>query len=160
MKKFADEMAKNYSIEYIHCSSDNASLDGILIPELKILIVDGTSPHTIGPVIQEQLMKLLISAFLNVQSLNKHKTAIIQTNKAKSNKYLSAYRYLKAAGIIYNEISSIYDLYVDVEKFNEMCEKAITGLFAHSSDKKRQCQKIVYRIFYVKRIYKLYRKVL
>ncbi|MBP7279275.1 MAG: ATPase, partial [Sedimentibacter sp.] len=47
MKKFADEMEKkNYSIEYIHCSSDNASLDGILIPELKILIVDGTSPHT------------------------------------------------------------------------------------------------------------------
>ena len=138
MKKFADEMEKkNYSIEYIHCSSDNASLDGILIPELKILIVDGTSPHTIDPVIPGAVDEIInLGAFLNVQKLNKHKTAIIQTNKAKSNKYLSAYRYLKAAGIIYNEISSIYDLYVDVEKFNEMCEKAIAGLFAHSSDKK------------------------
>ena len=134
MKKFAEKMTdKNYSIEYIHCSSDNVSLDGILIPELKTLFVDGTAPHTINPVIPGAVDEIInLGSFLDVQKLNKHKTAIIQTNKAKSNKYISAYRYLKAAGIVHDEISSIYDLYVDVDKFNEMCEKAVTKLFAHS----------------------------
>ncbi len=138
MKRFADNMAeKNYSVEYIHCSSDNVSLDGILIPELKILFVDGTAPHTIDPVIPGAVDEIInLGSFLNVRKLDKHKAAIIQTNKAKSNKYLSAYRYLKAAGIIHDEISSIYDLYVDVDKFNEMCEKAVTKLFAHSYGKR------------------------
>ncbi|HBC32073.1 MAG TPA: ATPase, partial [Clostridiales bacterium] len=126
-----------YSVEYIHCSSDNVSLDGILIPELKILFVDGTAPHTIDPVIPGAVDEIInLGSFLNVRKLDKHKAAIIQTNKAKSNKYLSAYRYLKAAGIIHDEISSIYDLYVDVDKFNEMCEKAVTKLFAHSYGKR------------------------
>ena len=134
MKKFADKMTeKNHSIEYIHCSSDNVSLDGILIPELKILLVDGTAPHTIDPVIPGAVDEIInLGAFLDVHKLYKHKAAIIQINKAKSNIYKSAYRYLKAAGIIYDEISSIYDLYVDLDKFNEMCEKAVTKLFAHS----------------------------
>jgi hypothetical protein len=138
MKRFAGKMAEmSYSVEYIHCSSDNVSLDGILIPELKILFVDGTAPHTIDPVIPGAVDEIInLGSFLDVQKLNKHKTAIIQTNKAKSNKYISAYRYLKAAGIVHDEISSIYDLYVDVDKFNEMCKKAVTKLFAHSYGKR------------------------
>lgn len=134
MKKFAEKMTvKGYSAEYIHCSSDNVSLDGILIPELKILFVDGTAPHVIDPVIPGAIDEIInLGAFLDGQKLIKHKAAIIQTNKAKSNIYKSAYRYLKAAGIIYDEICSIYDSYVDVNKFNEMCEKAVTKLFNNS----------------------------
>ena len=32
-------------VEYIHCSGDPDSLDGILIPEKKTAVVDGTAPH-------------------------------------------------------------------------------------------------------------------
>ncbi|NLK64039.1 MAG: hypothetical protein GX289_02980 [Tissierellia bacterium] len=134
MKKFAEKMAeRGDSIEYIHCSSDNVSLDGVLIPKLKILLVDGTSPHIIDPVLPGTVDEIInLGAFLDVHKLNKHRAAIIQTNKAKSNLYKSAYRYLRAAGIIYDEISSIYDLYVDADKFDEMCEKAVTKLFSDS----------------------------
>lgn len=138
MKRFAEIMEeKGYSAEYIHCSSDNISLDGILIPELKILFVDGTAPHTIDPVIPGAADEIInLGAFLDSQSLKKHKTAIIQTNKTKSDIYKSAYRYLKAAGIIYDEICSICDSYVNVDKFNGMCEKAVTKLFNNSYGKK------------------------
>ena len=138
MKKFAEKVReKCYSAEYIHCSSDNKSLDGILIPELKILLVDGTAPHTIDPAIPGAVDEIInLGAFLDGQKLKKHKAAIIQTNKDKSNIYKSAYRYLKSAGIIYDEICSVYDSHVNADKFNEMCEKAISKLFASDYGKK------------------------
>ena len=33
------------SIEFFHCSSDPESLDGVLIRERNVAVVDGTSPH-------------------------------------------------------------------------------------------------------------------
>lgn len=36
---------KGYDIEYHHCSSDNNSLDGIVIKQLNIALLDGTAPH-------------------------------------------------------------------------------------------------------------------
>jgi len=138
MKKIAEKMAENnLFIEYIHCSSDDLSLDGLVIPELKLFFVDGTDPHIIEPVLPGAVDEIInLGAFLDLHKLNKHKNAIIETNKAKSNLYKSAYRYLRAAGIIYDEISSIYDLYVDVDKFGKMCEKAVTMLFAQPKGKK------------------------
>jgi len=59
MKKFALVMLdKGYFVEYIHCSSDNESLDGIVIPELSIAFVDGTAPHTIDPIIPGVFIKV------------------------------------------------------------------------------------------------------
>lgn len=138
MKKFAEEMVKKeYCVEYIHCSSDNVSLDGVLIPELKVLFVDGTAPHTIDPVIPGAVDEIInLGEFLDSQKLKKHKVAIVQTNKAKSNLYKSAYRYLKAAGVIYDEIYSICDSYVNVDKFNDLCERAVGKLFNGSHKEK------------------------
>lgn len=46
MKKIANEMAEiGYDLEYMHCSSDNNSLDGVVIPEIKVALVDGTAPQ-------------------------------------------------------------------------------------------------------------------
>ena len=36
-------------VEYFHCSSDPNSLDGIIINDLKIALIDGTAPHTLEP---------------------------------------------------------------------------------------------------------------
>lgn len=46
MKKIGEAMLqKGYDVEFLHCSSDNNSLDGIKIPELNVAFIDGTSPH-------------------------------------------------------------------------------------------------------------------
>ena len=45
----ADFYDLGYDIEFIYCSSDPSSLDGVLIPALKVGIVDGTAPHVIEP---------------------------------------------------------------------------------------------------------------
>lgn len=132
MKKLAATMQeKNYSVEYIHCSSDNDSLDGIIIPSLKIAFVDGTAPHTIDPAIPGAVDEILnLGEFLNNNQLEKHKHQILVINQNKSSLYKSAYRYLQAAGIISEEINSLYDQFINNEKFNDMYKRAIEKLFS------------------------------
>lgn len=46
MKKIGKEMLdRGYDVEYMHCSSDNNSLDGVVVPEIKVALLDGTAPH-------------------------------------------------------------------------------------------------------------------
>lgn len=42
---------RGYDVEYVRCSGDPASLDGVYIPALRLGWVDGTAPHTAEPVI-------------------------------------------------------------------------------------------------------------
>ena len=50
MKRVAAEAdRRGMFCERIHCSSDPASLDAVIIPGLKIAVADGTPPHTIEP---------------------------------------------------------------------------------------------------------------
>ena len=50
MKKIAAAVENmDIECERIFCSSDPSSLDGIIIPSLRVSIADGTSPHTIDP---------------------------------------------------------------------------------------------------------------
>ena len=41
--------AAGYSVEYIRCSGDPDSLDGIYIPGTDVALADGTSPHVLDP---------------------------------------------------------------------------------------------------------------
>lgn len=43
---------KGYDVEYMHCSSDPESLDGIVIPDLKAAMLDGTAPHVVVSLLQ------------------------------------------------------------------------------------------------------------
>ncbi len=53
MKKTAQELVElGYDAEFMHCSSDNGSLDGIVIPKLGIAMIDGTSPQVMDFYVQ------------------------------------------------------------------------------------------------------------
>lgn len=136
MKKFGSRMADmGYSIEYIHCSSDENSLDGVMIPELQIIMVDGTAPHTIDPKLPGAADEIVnLGVFINNKELLKHKNNIIQINKKKSQLYKSAYRYLESAGLISEEINSIYDSFTDEKLFNELCFDSVSKIFGNEHD--------------------------
>lgn len=36
-------------VEYLWCSGDPDSLDGVVLPEIRCAVVDGTSPHVVEP---------------------------------------------------------------------------------------------------------------
>jgi uncharacterized NAD-dependent epimerase/dehydratase family protein len=53
MKKIAMEMVdRGYDVEFMHCSSDNNSLDGVVIPAVRVAFLDGTAPHVASSLVQ------------------------------------------------------------------------------------------------------------
>ena len=50
MKRIGQAMEeRGETVEYLHCSGDPDSLDGIHIPRIHVSIVDGTAPHAAAP---------------------------------------------------------------------------------------------------------------
>ena len=50
MRQVAAQAAQaGETVEYILCSGDPDSLDGVVLPRLKVALVDGTAPHVIEP---------------------------------------------------------------------------------------------------------------
>ncbi len=81
------------------CSSDPASLDGVILPNDKILLLDATAPHTVEPKCPGVCENLLdLGQFWNSGILRRH-AAEIRTVMAENKRlHQKAARYLSAAG--------------------------------------------------------------
>ena len=92
---------KGLPVTYYHCSSDADSLDGLMIGNGEIGILDGTSPHAWEPQLAgafEQIVNL--GDFWNADLLRARKQEIERLAQKKAEGYQSAYRYLAACGQI------------------------------------------------------------
>lgn len=134
MKRIGMEMLKNgFDIEYLHCSSDSNSLDGVVIPKLKIAILDGTPPHLMDPKFPGAVDEILnLGEFWDTEGLVKIKTQI-QALKAKNKScYQRAYNYLKMAQIAHEDLRDIYSKASNSKmlrrKTNQILEQIFAGL--------------------------------
>lgn len=109
MKKIGKHFSnKGYTIEYHHCSSDNDSLDAVVIKELNIALLDGTSPHIVDPINPGAVDEILnLGEAINTSKISKHKNDIIQVNKEISKNFKRAYRFLRAAKCVHDDWSSL-----------------------------------------------------
>lgn len=107
MKKIGKHFGEmGYSIEYHHCSSDNTSLDGVVIKELKVALLDGTSPHIVDPINPGAVDEILnLGVALDSNELYKNKKEIIKVNKEIRKSFKRAYRFLGAAKSIHEDWS-------------------------------------------------------
>lgn len=103
MRKIGEELsALGYNLEYLHCSSDHNSLDGLLIPALQTAFIDGTAPHTIDPVhpgVVDEIINL--GGYWDRKGLKANQERIIETGKKKKACFERAYVYLNAALAVY-----------------------------------------------------------
>ncbi len=82
-----------------YCSFDPTSLDGVLIPERKIGILDATAPHTKEPKypgIYDEILNL--GAFWDTKRLFEKRAHILHCMHQKNSLFTQAYRLLAAAG--------------------------------------------------------------
>jgi len=108
MKKIGLKLARHgYDIEFMHCSSDNNSLDGIVIPRLKVAVIDGTAPHVVDPLYPGAIDEIInLGEFWDKEGIIESKEIIFETSRKKKDCFERAYRYLRAA----------YELMTDTEK--------------------------------------------
>ncbi|ABS20696.1 PRK06851 family protein [Bacillus cytotoxicus] len=128
---------KGYDIELLHCSSDNKSIDGVIIPKLKVGIVDGTAPHVIEPkmpgVVEEYVN---LGTAWDAEELKKHKKEIARYISEASGAFQSAYSCFQEALEIHDVWEEIYIDNIDFEKANELTDQLIQKLFAHHTGEK------------------------
>ncbi len=117
---------KGYSVEYIHCSSDPDSLDGIYIPDKSLCVVDGTSPHTVEPVFPGASGRLInLYEFFDNNFLSNHIADIRKLNQEISILYERAYLYLGATGKLQRDINKIGLLLTNKAKLKGYFERLI-----------------------------------
>ncbi|MFX3623586.1 MAG: PRK06851 family protein [Ectobacillus sp.] len=123
-------LAKGYDIELLHCSSDNNSIDGVIIPALKVGIVDGTAPHVIEPKAPGAIEEYVnLGLAWNSQQLRDHKEEILSYTAQISQAFWSAYSGFANALKIHDEWEKIYIGNMDFAKANELTESLVHSFF-------------------------------
>lgn len=98
MKKLgAAAESEGYFVEYIHCSGDPESLDGVYVPKLNTAYVDGTSPHVIEPAFAgSQASYVNMGAFYDPVELASRREAIAELTGRYKGHYARAFGLLGA----------------------------------------------------------------
>lgn len=132
----------NNSIEFIHCPANPDMLEGIIIRDKKVAILDGNRPYIIQ-MKNESIKKINIG----IPTLSKEKSPnnIDQINNTIKQLYSKAYMAFNNAIKIHDEWEKIYIENMDFKKANELTEKYINVLFTNC--KKHESGTIRHRFF-------------
>jgi hypothetical protein len=132
MKDIAERIVgQNLDVELLHCSSDNQSVDGLIIPSLGVGIVDGTSPHSIDPKypgVVEEIINLGDS--WNDAQLNNHRDEIIGLTDQITGSFETAYLHYAKAKEIHLEREAVYLAQMNFARANEVTDKLLDSLYS------------------------------
>ncbi|TCP30022.1 hypothetical protein EV207_107116 [Scopulibacillus darangshiensis] len=133
---------KGYDIEYIHCSSDNDSIDGIIVSELGIGIVDGTAPHVIEPKAPGAVEEYVnLGEAWDSRKLESHREEIANYTTRISDAFQSVYAVYADALAIHDEWEEIYISNMDVGKADALTTRLIDSFLGEQTlDKKAKVE--------------------
>ena len=122
MRTIGEEFVnQGYDIELHYCSSDNRSLDGLVIKKANVALIDGTAPHIVDPKNPGAVDEILnLGEYWSESGLVKDKYDIINYNKQVRMRFFSAYRYLMSAKEMQDDIEVIIGEGVVGEKLNKL----------------------------------------
>jgi Ni2+-binding GTPase involved in maturation of urease and hydrogenase len=121
---------KGFDVEQHHCSSDNNSLDGVVIKGLNVAILDGTSPHVVDPINPGAVDEILnMGDCWNEEGFKKYRQNIIEINKEIGKTFRHAYRFLGSARCIHEDWSNCNQEALNMSKLNKFKESLKDSLF-------------------------------
>lgn len=86
------------AVEYLWCSGDPDSLDGVVLPEIRCAVVDGTSPHVIEPKYPAAVDRYVdLGRFYDLTAAKAAAEEVKTHTHAYQAAYVRAYHSLKAA---------------------------------------------------------------
>lgn len=124
-------LEKNFDIEHHHCSSDNNSLDGLLIKGLNAAIIDGTSPHIVDPVNPGAVDEILnMGDCWCEEGFKTSRENIIEINKEIGNTFKRCYKFLGAARSVHEDWSSCNKEALNLSQLNKLKEYIKNQIFS------------------------------
>lgn len=125
----ADDMAGDgYDIWLIHCPSDNDALDGLIVPAIKLGIIDGTGPRFTVPQLPGATLQYVnVGEASYSDNLSAHKQEIDRLTNQIAEAYERAYASFAKALRIHDDWEA---LYIDNMNFNAADE--LTMSYIHT----------------------------
>lgn len=114
---------KGYTVTYLPCSSDPDSLDGIIIEEMKTVMLDGTAPHVVEPEfagVCEEIINL--GEFWKGSALRKNADAILSIMAENQRYHKTASAYFRASGGLIFDSFNLSRGFCDHTKLNDYSE--------------------------------------
>ncbi len=122
-------MDMGYSVELCPCSSDPDSLDGVIIKNIKTIILDGTSPHVVEPKyagVCEEIINL--GQFWNSEKLRERAKEIISVTTRNKKLHKTAAAYISAAGELIYDNFKLSNNFISYKKCENFALKLATQL--------------------------------
>jgi len=135
MREIGNQWSENgYDIEYLHCSSDPDSIDGVILPQLKVGIVDGTAPHVIEPQVPGAVEEYVnLGEAWNSRALADQKNTIRELSQSISYSFKRAYDTFAEALQVHDDWEKIYIASMDFEKADELTNRLIGTFYGQIS---------------------------
>lgn len=133
MRKIGETLLNDgHDIDFMHCSSDNNSLDGIVLRDKRIALIDGTAPHIVDPINPGAVDSIIhLGDFWDEEGIRKNRDALINNNDRIKSIFNRVYNYLAAAGKMYDNLSSIYESAIKNEEIYKISARIIGTELAH-----------------------------
>jgi len=110
--------------ELIHCSGDPHSLDGVILPMQKTVIIDATTPHSHEPT-YPGVGGCIVDLGIGWDRLKLNKEAVIKLIDTKKNIYSDCYSLLKGAKELYKGVFLPLQRALDVNKIKGIADKIL-----------------------------------
>ncbi|OQB14510.1 MAG: hypothetical protein BWY15_01019 [Firmicutes bacterium ADurb.Bin193] len=125
---------KGLCTELIHCSSDPNSLDGIIVPKLKLAVVDGTAPHVIEPTAPGAVDEYVnLGIAWDSVKLKARKDEILLINKKIGECFKDAYKCFAEGLKIHDEWERIYIKNMNFSNSNTLTQQTINLILINRS---------------------------
>lgn len=128
------EMAeRGYDVDFLHCSSDNRSLDGVVVPALGVAVVDGTAPHVVDPRYPGAVDEIVnLGDYWDEEFLRRHREEIVEAADTIGQLFQATYRNLEEAREIEKEWETYNAALIDKERLQDLAQKLTEEVFPAS----------------------------
>jgi len=124
-------------VEYWPCSSDDASLDGVICRSLGLAVVDGTAPHTLDPLYPGAVESLVNMGCWDEAQLRPHLAQMQRLSEEGSSHYAKARQHLATARQISQTEAEANREALDTQRLSALCRSLTADIFCRSESVRR-----------------------
>ena len=119
-------------VDFLHCSSDPDSLDGILVRNKRVAMIDGTSPHIVDPINPGAVDTIIhLGDYWDEAGIRKNRQLVLDCGDHLKDHYARAYSYLAAAGSMHRGLHQIYDSHLNKPQLYKKAASIINRELTH-----------------------------
>ncbi len=121
---------RGFSVEILHRSTDSNSLDGVIIPEIKLAVVDGSAPHNYESKAPGEVgQPVNLGDYWDREFLQRSEAEIVAINQQADGLFAAVHKALKAAAELREEIRRVNAQQSGREQLSKLSEELLEEIF-------------------------------